>query len=41
MVELTPREHDAFAAAVQPLLAEARDTYGEALFRMLPKVNLL
>jgi len=34
---LTPAEHDAFVAAVQPLLAEARKTYGEAMFRMVPK----
>ena len=34
---LTPAEHDAFVAAVQPLLAEARNTYGEAMFRMVPK----
>src|SRR5262244_419840 len=27
---LTPAEHDAFVAAVQPLLADARKTYGEA-----------
>jgi tripartite ATP-independent transporter DctP family solute receptor len=35
---LTPAGHDAFAAAVQPLLAEARALYGEAMFRMVPKV---
>src|SRR5215469_14042587 len=34
---LTPAEHDAFVAAVQPLLADARKTYGEAMFRMVPK----
>ncbi|MGC1573905.1 MAG: TRAP transporter substrate-binding protein [Pseudolabrys sp.] len=34
---LTPKEHDAFVAAVQPLLAEARKTYGDAMFRMVPK----
>src|SRR5215510_11251721 len=34
---LTPAEHDAFVAAVQPLLADARQTYGEAMFRMVPK----
>jgi tripartite ATP-independent transporter DctP family solute receptor len=37
IVELTPQEHEAFVAAVQPLIAEARQTYGEAMFRMLPK----
>ena len=37
IVELTAQEHDAFAAAVQPLLAEARGLYGEAMFRMVPK----
>ncbi len=34
---LTPAEHDAFVAAVQPLLADARKTYGEAMFKMVPK----
>jgi C4-dicarboxylate-binding protein DctP len=34
---LTPEEHDAFVAAVQPLLAEARGTYGDAMFRLVPK----
>jgi TRAP-type C4-dicarboxylate transport system substrate-binding protein len=34
---LTPKEHEAFVAAVQPLLAEARKTYGDAMFRMVPK----
>jgi TRAP-type transport system periplasmic protein len=34
---LTPQEHDAFVAAVQPLLADARKTYGEAMFKMVPK----
>jgi tripartite ATP-independent transporter DctP family solute receptor len=37
IVELTPQEHEAFVTAVQPLIAEARQTYGEAMFRMLPK----
>ena len=32
IVELTAGEHDAFAAAVQPLLDEARGTYGRELF---------
>jgi len=36
-VELTAKEHDAFAKAVQPLLNEARKTYGEAMFKMVPK----
>src|SRR6478752_6005430 len=35
--ELTSKEHDAFVAAVQPLLADARKTYGETMFRMVPK----
>ena len=35
--ELTPMEHQAFVAAVQPLLQEARTTYGEAMFKMVPK----
>ena len=34
---LTPAEHDAFVAAVQPLLADARKSYGEAMFKMVPK----
>jgi TRAP-type C4-dicarboxylate transport system substrate-binding protein len=34
---LTPKEHDAFVTAVQPLLAEARKSYGEELFRLVPK----
>ncbi|HEY6023942.1 MAG TPA: TRAP transporter substrate-binding protein [Pseudolabrys sp.] len=35
--ELTPKEHDAFVAAVQPLLADARKIYGDAMFKMVPK----
>lgn len=35
--ELAPVEHETFVAAVQPLLAEARKTYGDAMFRMVPK----
>jgi TRAP-type C4-dicarboxylate transport system substrate-binding protein len=35
--ELTPKEHDAFVVAVQPLLMDARKTYGEAMFKMVPK----
>ena len=36
IVELTPQEHDAFVAAVQPLIADARAVYGEEMFRMVP-----
>jgi len=35
--ELTAKEHDAFAAAVQPLLADARKMYGDAMFKMVPR----
>jgi TRAP-type transport system periplasmic protein len=35
--ELTAKEHDAFVAAVQPLLADARKMYGDAMFKMVPK----
>ena len=35
--ELNAKEHDAFAAAVQPLLADARKMYGDAMFKMVPK----
>jgi TRAP-type C4-dicarboxylate transport system substrate-binding protein len=34
---LTPAEHDAFVAAMQPLLADTRKMYGEEMFGMLPK----
>jgi len=34
IVELGAAEHDAFAAAVEPLLNEARTTFGRALFDM-------
>lgn len=34
MVELDGKQHDAFVAAVQPLLREARDDYGEEMFRL-------
>jgi tripartite ATP-independent transporter DctP family solute receptor len=34
-VTLTPAEHEAFVAAVQPLLREARRTYGDALFGLM------
>jgi len=36
--ELNAKEHDAFVAAVQPLLADARRMYGDAMFKMVPKV---
>ncbi|HEY6382583.1 MAG TPA: TRAP transporter substrate-binding protein [Pseudolabrys sp.] len=34
---LTAKEHELFVAAVQPLLADAQKTYGDAMFRMVPK----
>jgi tripartite ATP-independent transporter DctP family solute receptor len=34
---LTPQEHEAFVAAVQPLLKDARAMYGEKMFALLPK----
>ena len=37
IVELTAGEHDAFAAAVQPLLDEARGTYGRELFDLVAR----
>jgi tripartite ATP-independent transporter DctP family solute receptor len=37
IVELTPQEHDAFVAAVAPLLADGRNMYGEAMFKMVAK----
>lgn len=37
IVELTPQEHAAFAAAVQPLLADAHKMYGDEMFGLLPK----
>jgi tripartite ATP-independent transporter DctP family solute receptor len=37
IVELSAAEHDAFVAAVQPLLIDARGMYGEALFKMVPR----
>jgi C4-dicarboxylate-binding protein DctP len=36
-VELTPQEHGAFVAAVQPLLTDARKMYGEEMFKMVAK----
>jgi len=38
IVELTPKEHAAFVAAVQPLLTDARTMYGEEMFKMVAKV---
>jgi tripartite ATP-independent transporter DctP family solute receptor len=35
VVELDAGEHDAFAAAVKPLMDEARESYGEALFGLI------
>ncbi|MGN6468475.1 MAG: TRAP transporter substrate-binding protein [Rhizobiaceae bacterium] len=37
IVTLTAAEHAAFVDAVQPLLKEARATYGEAMFGMVPR----
>jgi tripartite ATP-independent transporter DctP family solute receptor len=37
IVELTAAEHNAFVAAIAPLTAEARETFGEAMFKMVPK----
>ncbi len=37
IVELTPKEHAAFVAAVQPLLTDARKMYGEEMFKMVAK----
>ena len=37
IVELTPAEHGAFVAAVQPLLADARRLYGDEMFNLVPK----
>jgi len=36
IVEPTAREHDAFVDAVKPLTAEARETYGAGMFKMVP-----
>jgi tripartite ATP-independent transporter DctP family solute receptor len=35
IVSLSAREHEAFVAAVQPMLKDARATYGEQMFAML------
>ena len=37
IVELNDKEHAAFVDAVQPLLKDAREMYGEAMFKMVPK----
>jgi len=37
IVELNAQEHAAFVAAVQPLLADARKMYGDAMFTLLPR----
>ena len=37
IVELNAKEHAAFVAAVQPLLADARKMYGEEMFKMVSK----
>jgi tripartite ATP-independent transporter DctP family solute receptor len=38
IVTPTAKEHAAFVDAVEPLLADARKTYGEAMFKLVPKV---
>ena len=35
--EIVEADHAAFVATVQPLLKDARNTYGEEIFAMLPK----
>jgi TRAP-type C4-dicarboxylate transport system substrate-binding protein len=37
IVEIGPREHALFVEAVQPMLKDARSTYGAEMFGMLPK----
>jgi TRAP-type C4-dicarboxylate transport system substrate-binding protein len=37
IVELTAAEHDAFRAAVQPLLDDARGSFGRDLFALTPE----
>jgi TRAP-type transport system periplasmic protein len=37
IVELNATEHAAFVVAVQPLTADARNIYGEDIFKMVPK----
>jgi len=39
IVELNAQEHGAFVEAVAPLTADARKIYGEAMFKMVPKIN--
>jgi tripartite ATP-independent transporter DctP family solute receptor len=34
-VKLTAKEHDAFVAAVQPMLRDARGTFGDELFKLI------
>jgi TRAP-type C4-dicarboxylate transport system substrate-binding protein len=36
ITELSPAEHAGFARAVEPLLADARKTYGKDMFAMMP-----
>jgi TRAP-type C4-dicarboxylate transport system substrate-binding protein len=36
IAELSPAEHAEFAQAVEPLLADARKTYGKDMFAMMP-----
>ena len=38
IVELTPAEHDKFVSAVQPLIADARNMYGDEMFKLVPKL---
>jgi TRAP-type transport system periplasmic protein len=38
IVELNAKEHAAFVAAVQPLLADAQKMYGPEMFKMVPKI---
>jgi TRAP-type C4-dicarboxylate transport system substrate-binding protein len=37
IVEITPAEHERFAAVVEPVLADFRRTYGDEIFAMVPK----
>jgi len=37
IVELTAAEHDKFVAAVQPLIADARQMYAEEMFKLVPR----
>jgi TRAP-type C4-dicarboxylate transport system substrate-binding protein len=39
IVELNAKEHAAFVAAVQPLLADAVNLYGTEMFKMVAKLN--